>query len=43
MALLDGEPFGKAGSLCKPSLKAFILLFISGCKMWVRISLTGVG
>src|SRR2546425_12457318 len=37
MGLRDGEPFGKAGSLCKPSLKAFTLLLISVCKMWVRI------
>ena len=32
-----GEPSGKAGSLCKPLLRAFISLFISVCKMWVRI------
>jgi hypothetical protein len=38
MVLLDGEPSGKAGSLCKRSLKAFTLLFISVCNMWVRIS-----
>jgi hypothetical protein len=38
MVLLDGEPFGKAGSLCKRSLKAFTLLFISVCNIWVRIS-----
>ena len=43
MVLLDGEPFGKASSLCKRSLKAFILLFISVCKMWVRIRLEREG
>src|SRR5229473_3777897 len=43
MVLLDGEPSGKAGSLCKRSLKAFTLLFISVCKLWVRISLFKCG
>jgi Transposase DNA-binding/Transposase DDE domain len=38
MGLLDGEPSGKAGSLCKRCLRALILLFTSVCKMWVRIS-----
>src|SRR5713226_6738518 len=38
MVLLDGGRSGKAGSLCKRFLKAFTLLFISVCKMWVRIS-----
>src|SRR6266849_9046721 len=37
MVLLDGGRSGKAGSLCKRFLKAFTLLFISVCKMWVRI------
>src|SRR2546423_7937042 len=37
MVLLDGEPSGKAGSLCKPFLRALILFFTSVCKMWVRI------
>jgi Transposase DDE domain len=43
MVLLDGEPFGKAGSLCKRSWKASTLLFISVCKMWVRIRLESAG
>src|SRR5260370_13601555 len=38
MVLLDGEPFGKAGSRCKPSWMVFTLLVISVCKLWVRIS-----
>src|SRR5260370_33707602 len=37
MVLLAGEPSGKAGSFCTRSLKAFTLLFISVCNMWVRI------
>jgi hypothetical protein len=37
MALLDGEPSGKAGSRCKPCLRVFIWLFTSVYKMWVRI------
>jgi hypothetical protein len=43
MALLDGEPSGKVGSLCKRFLKAFTLLFISICKMWVRIRALAMG
>src|SRR6266849_935563 len=43
MVLQDGELFGKAGSLCKRSLKAFTLRFISVCKMWVRIRLESRG
>ena len=37
MVLLAGEPSGKAGSCCKPFLRARILLFTSVCNMWVRI------
>src|SRR5947209_9351708 len=37
MALLAGEPSGKAGSLCKRLLRALIWLFTSVCKIWVRI------
>jgi hypothetical protein len=37
MVLRDGEPSGKAGSLCKPFLRALILFFASVCKLWVRI------
>jgi hypothetical protein len=43
MVLLAGEPSGKAGSLCKRCLRAFILLFTSVCKMWVRISALAQG
>src|SRR5713101_4060780 len=43
MVLPVGEPSGKAGSLCKPFLRAFILLFTSVCKMWVRISALDLG
>jgi hypothetical protein len=43
MVLLDGEPSGKVGSLCKRFLRAFTLLFTSVCKMWVRISPSGLG
>src|SRR5260221_435087 len=43
MVLLDGEPFGKAGSRCKPSWMVFTLLFISVCKLWVRIRATSRG
>ena len=43
MVLLDGEPSGKAGSLCKRFLRALILLFTSVCKMWVRIRPSGMG
>jgi hypothetical protein len=42
-SLLDGEPSGKAGSLCKPFLRALILFFTSVCKMWVRIRASAVG
>src|SRR6266566_8012828 len=37
MVLLDGEPSGKVGFRCKRFSKAFTLLFISVCNMWVRI------
>src|SRR5438552_3949242 len=37
MVLRVGEPSGKAGSLCKRFLRAFIWLFTSVCNMWVRI------
>jgi len=37
MVLLAGEPSGKAGSCCKPFLRARILLFTSVCNMWVSI------
>lgn len=43
MVLLAGEPTGKAGSLCKRCLRALIWLFISLCKMWVRIRPSGMG
>ena len=37
MALRDGAPSGKAGFPCKHSLRAFISLFTSTCKLWVSI------
>src|SRR5436305_10564523 len=43
MALLDGEPSGKAGSRCKPCLRVFIWLFTSVYKMWVRIRAQAAG
>jgi hypothetical protein len=43
MVLPAGEPSGKAGSPCKPFLRALILLFTSVCNMWVRIRLVAVG
>jgi Transposase DDE domain len=43
MVLPAGEPSGKVGSRCKRSWKAFTLLFISVCNMWVRISPLGLG
>jgi hypothetical protein len=43
MVLLDGEPFGKAGSRCNRSCKAFTVRFISVCKLWVRIRPQGRG
>jgi hypothetical protein len=43
MVLQAGELSGKAGSLCKPCLRALILLFTSVCNMWVRIRLTRRG
>ena len=43
MVLPAGAPSGKAGFPCKRFLKAFISLFTSVWKMWVRISRSGVG
>ncbi len=43
MGLLDGEPSGKASSLCKRFLRVLILLFTSVCNMWVRIRATSGG
>jgi hypothetical protein len=37
MVLQAGELSGKAGFLCKPCLRALILLFTFVCNMWVRI------